>query len=75
MKIYNKPDKTIHKLLGKQKIKNDTFYVWSQFVLNFVCGRKKVNFNTLTRQLLETDTEKRIVSLLKRSKTMTHFLY
>lgn len=59
MKIYNKPDKTIHKLLGKQKIKNDTFYVWSQFVLNFVCGRKKVNFNTLTRQLLETDTEKK----------------
>ena len=59
MKEIRKPDKTLVKLLPRQKPTPGVVYVRSQFTLSFERDGKSYAFNTLTRQFVEATLPER----------------
>ena len=57
MRETAKPDAKLWNILPPQKIDTETVYIQSQFVFSHTSGGRTLLFNTLTRQIIETDGE------------------
>ena len=55
MRQLSKADESLLKILSEQKLRPETEYGWSQFVLPYVNEEKRIVYSTLTRQTLELD--------------------